>query len=53
MEVRQFALCGLGGVGKTEIAREFALRHKYAFDAIFWVTADEPAKPDECFQICR
>jgi hypothetical protein len=49
-EMRQFALCGLGGVGKTHVAQEFALRHRSAFDAIFWVHADEPAKVDECFQ---
>ncbi|KAI0858271.1 hypothetical protein F4860DRAFT_486771 [Xylaria cubensis] len=49
-DLRQFALCGLGGVGKTEIALEFALKYKDAFDAVFWVHADEPAKLDECFQ---
>jgi hypothetical protein len=49
-DLRQFALCGLGGVGKTHIAFEFAIRHKDEFDAIFWVQADEPAKLDECFQ---
>lgn len=49
-DLRQFALCGLGGVGKTEIAMEFALRFKDCFDAIFWVHADEAAKLDKCFQ---
>ncbi|KAI8951757.1 tetratricopeptide repeat domain-containing protein [Xylaria longipes] len=48
--LKQFALCGLGGVGKTEIAMEFALRFKDSFDAIFWVHADETAKMDKCFQ---
>ncbi|KAJ8130476.1 hypothetical protein O1611_g3151 [Lasiodiplodia mahajangana] len=48
--LRQFALCGLGGVGKTEIARQFALRFKDSFDAVFWVQADETAKLDRCFQ---
>lgn len=49
--LRQFALCGLGGMGKTELASEFALRNKDTgnFDAIFWVRADEPAKLDQCF----
>lgn len=46
---RQFAICGLGGMGKTEIAIQFALQNEDAFDAIFWVRADEPAKLDECF----
>ncbi|EEP77378.1 predicted protein [Uncinocarpus reesii 1704] len=45
--LRQFALCGLGGAGKTEIAREFARRHKASFDAVFWVVADEIAKLDD------
>ncbi|KAK1751457.1 hypothetical protein QBC47DRAFT_391863 [Echria macrotheca] len=48
--LRQFALCGFGGIGKTEIAREFARRHKGSFDAIFWVTADEIAKLDHHYQ---
>ncbi len=47
--LKQFALCGLGGMGKTELATEFALRHRDKFDAIFWVRADEPAKLDQCF----
>ncbi|KAK4251422.1 hypothetical protein C7999DRAFT_37745 [Corynascus novoguineensis] len=47
--LRQFALCGLGGMGKTELAAEFALRNTDKFDAIFWIRADEPAKLDQCF----
>ncbi|KAE8379026.1 tetratricopeptide repeat domain-containing protein [Aspergillus bertholletiae] len=48
--LRQFALCGLGGIGKTEIAREFSRRHKTSFDAVFWVGADEIAKLDHHYQ---
>lgn len=48
--LRQFALCGIGGIGKTEIAREFARRHKATFDAVFWVVADELAKLDQQYQ---
>lgn len=48
--LRQFALCGFGGIGKTEVAREFARRHKDSFDAVFWVVADEIAKLDHDFQ---
>ncbi|KAJ5566022.1 hypothetical protein N7535_007660 [Penicillium sp. DV-2018c] len=48
--LRQFALCGFGGIGKTEIAREFSRRHKTSFDAVFWVTADEIAKLDYHYQ---
>lgn len=38
------------GVGKTEVAREFARRHRKSFDAVFWVVADEIAKLDHHFQ---
>lgn len=48
--LRQFALCGFGGIGKTEIAREFARRHRHSFDAVFWVVADEIAKLDHHYQ---
>ena len=48
--LRQFALCGFGGIGKTEIAREFSRRHKASFDAVFWVVADEIAKLDHQYQ---
>lgn len=44
--LRQFALCGFGGIGKTEIAREFVRRHLSYFDAVFWVKADEVANLD-------
>ncbi|KAJ6188767.1 hypothetical protein N7519_003675 [Penicillium mononematosum] len=47
---KQFALCGLGGIGKTEIAREFARRHQSSFDAVFWVVADDIAKLDHHYQ---
>lgn len=42
--LKQFALYGMGGLGKTEIATEFTFRHKEAFDAVFWIRADDPAK---------
>lgn len=48
--LRQFALCGFGGIGKTEIAREFCRRHKESFDAVFWVVSDEIAKLDHHYQ---
>lgn len=47
--LKQFALCGLGGLGKTEIATEFALRYKGRFDAVFWIRAEGVAKMDACF----
>lgn len=47
--LKQFALCGLGGLGKTEIATEFALRHEEKIDAVFCIRADGLAKMDTCF----
>lgn len=43
-DLRQVAICGLGGVGKTETAIEWAYSRKSHFDAIFWVAADESSK---------
>ncbi|KAL9028663.1 MAG: hypothetical protein Q9196_003006 [Gyalolechia fulgens] len=37
-----FALCGMGGIGKTEIAIEFAHRHQSRFDAVLWARACSP-----------
>src|SRR5205807_8884650 len=34
------ALYGLGGIGKTQIAAEYAFRHRQNHNAIFWVFAD-------------
>jgi hypothetical protein len=41
--LKQFALSGLGGVGKTEVAYEFAFRSQDCYDAVFWVNADSEA----------
>nr|POE75756.1 hypothetical protein CFP56_67775 [Quercus suber] len=35
-----FAISGLGGIGKTQLAIEFVYRHEASFDAVFWVQAD-------------
>ncbi len=34
------ALTGLGGIGKTQIALEYAYRYAQTYQAIFWVAAD-------------
>ncbi|KAI9689075.1 MAG: hypothetical protein M1822_000812 [Bathelium mastoideum] len=43
---KSFAICGQGGIGKTQVAAEYAhrCRERNLFDAIFWVLADEPSK---------
>jgi Holliday junction resolvasome RuvABC ATP-dependent DNA helicase subunit len=41
---RHVVLCGIGGIGKTSIAMEFAFAYGPRFDAVFWIRADEPAK---------
>jgi tetratricopeptide (TPR) repeat protein/transcriptional regulator with XRE-family HTH domain len=34
------ALSGLGGVGKTQVALEYAYRHAQEYQAVFWLRAD-------------
>jgi hypothetical protein len=41
---RSFALCGFGGLGKTQTAALYALEKTNAFDAIFWVQASDVDK---------
>ncbi len=36
-------LCGLGGVGKTQLAVEYAYRHARDYRLVRWIRADEPA----------
>lgn len=35
-----FVICGLGGIGKTSLAVEYAFTRRRAFEAIFWLNAD-------------
>lgn len=36
-------VCGLGGVGKTQVVAEYAYRHRMEYSIVWWVTADESA----------
>jgi tetratricopeptide (TPR) repeat protein len=36
-------LQGAGGVGKTALVVEYAYRHRYRFDSVWWVRAERPA----------
>lgn len=40
-QLRGFAICGLGGMGKTELAVEYAYSRRDKFDAVFWLSADD------------
>jgi tetratricopeptide (TPR) repeat protein len=39
-------LHGLGGVGKTQLAVEYAWKHLGEYDAVFWMKADRPEALD-------
>lgn len=41
---KSFALCGLGGSGKSQIALEYFYRYQDSFDACFWITCDTGVK---------
>ena len=42
-------LFGMGGIGKTSIAIEFAFSQRDHFDAVFWIRADKNAKLQQDF----
>lgn len=48
-ELSVACLCGLGGVGKTQLALEFAYRFIDDFDAILWISAETSLKLEESY----
>src|SRR5207253_9411397 len=43
------ALKGMGGVGKTQLALEYAYRHQYDYDLVAWIRAEDPGTLDTDF----
>ncbi|HKQ75047.1 MAG TPA: FxSxx-COOH system tetratricopeptide repeat protein [Blastocatellia bacterium] len=37
------AICGLGGIGKTQLVAHYAYRHAADYSVIWWVRAEEPS----------
>ncbi len=37
------ALCGLGGIGKTQIALEYVYRHRDEYPIVLWISAETPS----------
>ncbi|CVK99417.1 uncharacterized protein FMAN_02259 [Fusarium mangiferae] len=46
---KTFALAGLGGMGKTQIAIEYTFRYREAYQVILWAHADGKAKLAESY----
>lgn len=44
-----FALHGMGGVGKTELALQYAMQRAEDFKWVFWLSADTPISLDQSF----
>ncbi len=41
---KSYVLCGMGGIGKTEIAIEYLYSRRSQFDDVFWIYADAKRK---------
>ena len=47
---RTFAICGLGGMGKTQVTIQYVSKHKDDFRVILWAHADSLARLAESFR---
>jgi ATP-dependent Clp protease ATP-binding subunit ClpA len=48
--LRTFALYGIGGVGKTQIALQYAKQNRHVYNAILWVSADNSISIGQSFR---
>lgn len=47
---RSFTICAPGGMGKTQVAIQFALTNRENFDVVLWVNADSLSEMAQGFQ---
>ena len=43
------AICGLGGMGKTQLALEYIYQYKNEYNAVFWINAQDPTTIDNSY----